>query len=141
MQIHLLKNPETSRGFSGQQKHLLKEISKKTIRNKSICLPRGPLLQGGLSGFSKVPPKTTPKDPPSGGWVCGAVLGGQKRQNLKSIFEKPRVGFGSPELSLRLSCTELCALSSGDGPRGLGFHGGPSGEIFVFVGGHKCKKI
>ena len=43
--------------------------------------------------------------------------------NRKSI-EKTRVGFGRTELSLRLSCTEFCALSSGHGPRGLGFQGG-----------------
>ena len=42
-------------------------------------------------------------------------------ENWKSIFEKTRVGFGSPELSLRLSCTECSALSSGHGPRGQGF--------------------
>ena len=34
-----------------------------------------------------------------------------------------RVGFGRTEVSLRLSCTELCALSSGHGPRGRGFEG------------------
>ena len=49
-----------------------------------------------------------------------AVLGGQ---NWKSIFEKTRVGFGRTELSLRLSCIEFCALSSGQGPRGRGFEG------------------
>ena len=43
---------------------------------------------------------------------------------MKSIFEKTRVGFGSPELSLRLSCTEFCALSSGHGPRQPWFEGG-----------------
>ena len=37
--------------------------------------------------------------------------------------EKTRVGFGRTELSLRLSCTECCALSSGHGPRDLGFQG------------------
>ena len=57
--------------------------------------------------------------------------------NLKSIFEKTRVGFGRTELSLRLSCTEFCALSSGHGPKGLGFYGGPSGEIFYIIGGSK----
>ncbi len=50
------------------------------------------------------------------------------------IFGKTRLGFGSPELSLRLSCTESCALSSGHGPRGLGFYGGRQGGIFVFLG-------
>ena len=51
-------------------------------------------------------------------------------QNRKSIFEKTRVGFGRTELSLRLSCTEFCALSSGHGPRGEGFYGGSSGADF-----------
>ena len=41
-----------------------------------------------------------------------------------------RVGFGRTELSLRLSCTEFCALSSGHGPRGRGFEGG--GETLDF---------
>ena len=54
-----------------------------------------------------------------------AVLGGTGGgQNRKRIFEKTRVGFGRTELSLRLSCTEFCALSSGHGPRGLRFEGG-----------------
>ena len=57
----------------------------------------------------------------------GAVLGGQNRKN---IIEKTRVGFGRTELSLRLSCTEFCALSSGHGPRGRGFEGG--GETLDF---------
>ena len=52
---------------------------------------------------------------------------------FQSFFEKDSVGFGSPELSLRLSCTELSALSFGHGPRGLGFQGGPSGRTFVFL--------
>ena len=56
-------------------------------------------------------------------------------QNRKRIFEKTRVGFGRTELSLRLSCTEFCALSSGHGPRGLGFQGGWEGWIFMFVEG------
>ena len=67
-------------------------------------------------------------------------------QNRKRIFEKTRVGFGSPELSLRLSCTEFSALQSGHGPRGEGFHGGSPGAdfcIFVFCiwGGSKNMKI
>ena len=41
-----------------------------------------------------------------------------------------RVGFGRTELSLRLSCTEFCALSSGHGPRGRGFEG--EGETLDF---------
>ena len=53
----------------------------------------------------------------------------------KSIFEKTRVGFGSPELSLRLSCTEFCALSSGHGPRDLCFYGGSPGADFCILGG------
>ena len=59
---------------------------------------------------------------------------------MKSIFEETRVGFGSPELSLRLSCTEFCALSSGHGPRGLGFYGGPSGVNVCIIGGSKIEK-
>ena len=38
-------------------------------------------------------------------------------------IEKTKVGVGRTELSLRLSCTEFCALSSGHGPRGQGFEG------------------
>ena len=53
-------------------------------------------------------------------YVFWAIVGGQ---NWNRIFEKARVGFGRTELSLRLSCTELCALSSGHGPRGQGFEG------------------
>ena len=59
--------------------------------------------------------------------VLGGTWGGQNR---KRIFEKTRVGFGRTELSLRLSCTEFCALSSGHGPRGEGFYGGSSGADF-----------
>ena len=44
-------------------------------------------------------------------------------QNWKRIFEKTRVGFGRTELSLRLSCTEFCALSYGHGPKGKGLKG------------------
>ena len=62
-------------------------------------------------------------------------------ENWDRIFEKTRVGFGRTELSLRLSCTELCALSSGHGPRGKGFQGGPSGVDFhVFQGGSKIRE-
>ena len=53
-------------------------------------------------------------------FFVGLYWGGQ---NWKRIFEKTRVGFGRTELSLRLSCTEFCALSSGHGPRGQGFEG------------------
>ena len=54
--------------------------------------------------------------------------GGVKIRNV--FLKKTRVGFGRTELSLRLSCTEFCALSSGHGPRGLGFEGG--GETLYF---------
>ena len=52
-----------------------------------------------------------------------AVLGGSKVTKNESILMITRVGFGRTELSLRLSCTEFCALSSGHGPRGRGFEG------------------
>ena len=42
---------------------------------------------------------------------------------MKNILIKTRVGFGRTELSLMLSYTEFCALSSGHGPRGNGFEG------------------
>ncbi len=42
---------------------------------------------------------------------------------MKSILMITRVGFGRMEVSLRLSCTEFYALSSGHGPRGRGFEG------------------
>ena len=58
-----------------------------------------------------------------------------------AFFEKTRVGFGRTELSLRLFCTELCALSSGHGPRVLGFQGVSSGVDFHdFQGGQKSAK-
>ena len=52
-------------------------------------------------------------------------------------MEKTRVGFGRTELSLRLSCTEFCALSFGHGPRDLDFQGFFFEVVFffyVFVG-------
>ena len=49
---------------------------------------------------------------------------------MKSILIKTRVGFGRTELSLRLSCTEFSALSSGHGLRGLGLQGGSFGVDF-----------
>ena len=53
-----------------------------------------------------------------------AVLGGPGGVKIGNAFlKKTRVGFGRIDLSLRLSCTELCALSSGHGPRGQGFEG------------------
>ena len=55
------------------------------------------------------------------------VLGGTGGVKIwDRIFEKTRVGFGRTELSLRLSWTEFYALSSGHGPKGLGFQGGSS---------------
>ena len=69
-----------------------------------------------------------------GGEFWGRYWGGQKWQNLKSIFEKTRVGFGSPELSLRLSCTEFSALSSGHGPRDLGSWGFFRGGFLHLLG-------
>ena len=60
---------------------------------------------------------------------------------MKSIFAKTRVGFGRTELSLRLSYTEFCALSSGHGPRGLGFEGGGETlDFHLFFGGSKIEK-
>ena len=62
-------------------------------------------------------------------------------QNWKRIIEKNRVGFGRTELSLRLSCTELCALSSGHGPRAQGFEGFSKTLDFQdFLGGLKLEK-
>ena len=62
-------------------------------------------------------------------------------QNWKRIFEKTRVGFGRTELSLRLSCTEFCALSSGHGPRGRGFEGFcKTLDFHDFLGGSKMEK-
>ena len=63
---------------------------------------------------------------------CRAVLG----VKIRNVFlKKNRVGFGRTELSLRLSWTELCALSSGHGPRKQGFQGGSSRVDFcIFVG-------
>ena len=84
---------------------------------------------------------------PSGGSIFGVVLGGTGGgQNWDRIFEKTRVGFGRTELSLRLSCTEVCALSFGHGPRDLGFQGGSSGVDFCiffgrYWGGSKVTKI
>ena len=83
-------------------------------------------------GFSFFPASKPPT--PSGGSVFwggfGRYWGGQ---NWDRIFEKTRVGFGRTELSLMLSCTEFCALSSGHGPRNLGFQGGSSmWDFYVF---------
>ena len=66
-----------------------------------------------------------------------AVLGGTWGVKIGNAFlKKTRVGFGRTELSLRLSCTELCALSSGHGPRGRGFEwGGETLDFHFFFGG------
>ena len=58
----------------------------------------------------------------------------------KVFLKKPRVGFGSLELSLRLSCTEFCPLSSGHGPRGEGFYGGSLGGDFCILWGSQMEK-
>ena len=92
-------------------------------------------------GFSFFPASKPPT--PSGGSVFwggfGRYWGGQ---NWDRIFEKTRVGFGRTELSLMLSCTEFCALSSGHGPRGLGFEGGgESLDFHDFLGVSKMEKI
>ena len=59
----------------------------------------------------------------------------------KVFFAKTRVGFGRTELSLRLSCTEFCALSSGHGPRGRGFEGFcKTLDVHDFWGGLKLEK-
>ena len=67
----------------------------------------------------------------------GWILGGSKSDQIwNRIFEKTRVGFRSPELSLRLSCTEFSALQSGRGPGAKGFPGGSPGAdfcIFAFL--------
>ena len=70
----------------------------------------------------------------------GGTRGVKSDKIGKTELTKTKVGFGSPELWLRLSCTEFCALSSGHGPRGLGFYGGRQGRIFVLLVGHKWKK-
>ena len=71
-------------------------------------------------------------------YFFGRYWGGQ---NWKRIFEKTRVGFGRTELSLRLSCTEFYALSSGHGPRGRGLEwGGETLDFHNFLGGKKWEK-
>ena len=61
---------------------------------------------------------------------------------IENVFlKKTRVRFGRTELSLRLSCTEFCALSSGHGPRGRGFEaGGETLGFHDFFGGVKNGK-
>ena len=59
---------------------------------------------------------------------------------MKSILIKTRVGFGRTELSLMLSYTEFCALSSGHGPRGGGFEGFSKTLDFHDFGGSKIEK-
>ena len=80
---------------------------------------------------------------PSRGEIFGGGFGRYwGGQNWNRIFEKTKVAVGRTELSLRLSCTEFCALSSGHGPRGLGFQGGEEGVDFhVFRGGQKSAKM
>ena len=64
-----------------------------------------------------------------------------KWQDWKSIFAKMMVGFGRTELSLRLSSTGFCAISSGHGPRGRGFEGGGETlDFHDFLGGSKMGK-
>ena len=91
--------------------------------------PRGGGFYGGSSGAD----------------LCiffGRYWGGQKWQNLKSILMITRVGFGRTELSLMLSYTEFCALSSGHGPRGQGFEGFCKIlDFHDFFGGSKMEKI
>ncbi len=77
----------------------------------------------------------SPERPP---WSKGPL--GSKLTKLEKKIEKTRVGFGSPELSLRLSCTEFSALQSGHGPRALGFHGGSPGADFCIFGESKIGK-
>ena len=60
---------------------------------------------------------------------------------MKSILIKTRVGFGRIGVSLMLSYTEFCALSSGHGPRGQGFEGFCKTLDFDdFFGGSKIGK-
>ena len=70
------------------------------------------------------------------------VLGGTGGVKIGTVFlKKTRVGFGRTELSLRLSCTEFCALSSGHGPRGQGFEGFcKTLDFHDFFGGSKMGK-
>ena len=76
-----------------------------------------------------------------GAFFFGRYWGGQKWRKLKSIFAKTRVGFGRMEVSLMLSCTEFCALSSRHGPRGQGFEGfSKTWDFHDFFGGRKCNK-
>ena len=79
------------------------------------------------------------EDPPTG---SGGKNSLNFSVNIGTVFlNKTRVGFGRTELSIRLSCTEFCALSSGHGPRGLGFQGGSSRMDFhVFQGGSKIRE-
>ena len=56
-------------------------------------------------------------------------------------MKKTKVGFGRTELSLRLSCTGFCALSSGHGPRGQGFEGfSKTLDFYDFFEGSKMGK-
>ena len=53
---------------------------------------------------------------------CGTAGGGIEIGNV--FLKKNGAGFGRTDLSLRAIGTTFCALSSGHGPRGLGFQGG-----------------
>ena len=71
-----------------------------------------------------------------GGGFVGVVMGGAGGVKIGSAFlKKTGVGFGRTELSLRAIGTTFCALSSGHGPRGLGFQGGEEGVDFCIFGG------
>ena len=71
--------------------------------------------------------------PPPGNTIRFSIL----------IVRTPKASLvGRTELSLRLSCTEFCALSSGHGPRRRGFEGGGETLDFhdFFTGGKNGKK-
>ena len=91
----------------------------------------------GFSFYTASKPPT-----PSGGWISGLVLGGTGGVKIGTVFlKKTRVGFGRTELSLRLSCTEFHALSSGHGPRGQGFEGfSKTFDFHDFFGGSKMQQ-
>ena len=48
---------------------------------------------------------------------------GNNHDNWKKLNEKTRVGFGRTEVSVRLDCIVVCALSFVHGPRNPGFQG------------------
>ena len=61
------------------------------------------------------------------GWGRGGIIlldFGKHDENWKRIpNKKTRVGFGRTEVSVRLGCIFVCALSFGHGPRNPGFQG------------------